>query len=146
MKNRWLIALAAVGIHISIGSVYAWSVLTRPIMADLGFTLQETTWAFSIAILFLGLSAGFLGGFVEKHGPRRSGFTSALFFGTGMLGTALAVHLKSLALLYLFYGFIGGIGLGVGYITPVSTLVKWFPNNRGFATGGLPLWALALQV
>ena len=115
MKNRWLIALAAVGIHISIGSVYAWSVLTRPIMAELGFTLQETTWAFSIAILFLGLSAGFLGGFVEKHGPRRSGFTSALFFGTGMLGTALAVHLKSLALLYLFYGFIGGIGLGVGY-------------------------------
>ena len=135
MKNRWLIALAAVGIHISIGSVYAWSVLTRPIMSELGFTLQETTWAFSIAILFLGLSAGFLGGFVEKHGPRRSGFTSALFFGTGMLGTALAVHLKSLALLYLFYGFIGGIGLGVGYITPVSTLVKWFPNNRGFATG-----------
>ena len=139
MKNRWLIALAAVGIHISIGSVYAWSVLTRPIMAELGFTLQETTWAFSIAILFLGLSAGFLGGFVEKHGPRRSGFTSAL-----------AVHLKSLALLYLFYGFIGGIGLGVGYITPVSTLVKWFPNNRGFATGlaimGFGFASLALQV
>ena len=129
MKNRWLIALAAVGIHISIGSVYAWS------MQQLGFTLQQTTWTFSIAILFLGLSAGFLGGYVEKHGPRKSGFTSALFFGTGMLGTALAVHLQSLALLYLFYGFIGGIGLGVGYITPVSTLVKWFPNNRGFATG-----------
>lgn len=135
MKNKWLIALAAVGIHISIGSVYAWSVLTRPIMQQLGFTLQQTTWTFSIAILFLGLSAGFLGGYVEKHGPRKSGFTSALFFGTGMLGTALAVHLESLALLYLFYGFIGGIGLGVGYITPVSTLVKWFPNNRGFATG-----------
>lgn len=135
MKNRWLIALAAVGIHISIGSVYAWSVLTRPIMQQLGFSLQETTWTFSIAILFLGLSAGFLGGFVERHGPRKSGFASALFFCTGMLGTALAVHLKSLALLYLFYGFIGGIGLGVGYITPVSTLVKWFPNNRGFATG-----------
>ena len=100
MKNRWLIALAAVGIHISIGSVYAWSVLTRPIMQQLGFTLQQTTWTFSIAILFLGLSAGFLGGYVEKHGPRKSGFTSA-----------------------------------VGYITPVSTLVKWFPNNRGFATG-----------
>ena len=100
MKNRWLIALAAVGIHISIGSVYAWSVLTRPIMQQLGFTLQQTTWTFSIAILLLGLSAGFLGGYVEKHGPRKSGFTSALFFGTGMLGTALAVHLQSLALLY----------------------------------------------
>lgn len=88
MKNRWLIALAAVGIHISIGSVYAWSVLTRPIMAELGFTLQETTWAFSIAILFLGLSAGF-SGFVEKHGPRRSGFTSALFLAPACLAQPL---------------------------------------------------------
>lgn len=66
MKNRWLIALSAIGIHICIGSVYAWSVLTKPIMAQMGFSLQETTWTFSIAILFLGLSAGFLGTFVEK--------------------------------------------------------------------------------
>ena len=69
MKNRWLIALSAIGIHICIGSVYAWSVLTKPIMAQMGFSLQETTWTFSIAILFLGLSAGFLGTFVEKNGP-----------------------------------------------------------------------------
>nr|WP_304528579.1 OFA family MFS transporter [Anaerovibrio sp. JC8] len=135
MRNRWLIALAAVGIHISIGSVYAWSVLTRPIMEAMGFSLSATTWIFSIAILFLGTSAGFLGRFVEKHGPRKSGLMSMLFFGTGMLGSALALYLHSLPLLYLFYGVIGGIGLGVGYITPVSTLVKYFPNHRGFATG-----------
>lgn len=135
MKNRWLIALSAIGIHICIGSVYAWSVLTKPIMQAMGFTLKETTWTFSIAILFLGLSAGFLGDYVEKYGPRKSGLTSTCFFGLGMFGTALALHLNILPLLYLFYGVIGGIGLGTGYITPVSTLVKWFPNNRGFATG-----------
>lgn len=135
MKNRWLIALSAIGIHICIGSVYAWSVLTKPIMQAMGFTLKETTWTFSIAILFLGLSAGFLGDYVEKYGPRKSGLTSTCFFGLGMFGTALALHLNSLPLLYLFYGVIGGIGLGTGYITPVSTLVKWFPHNRGFATG-----------
>ena len=135
MKNRWLIALSAIGIHICIGSVYAWSVLTKPIMQAMGFSLKETTWAFSIAILFLGLSAGFLGDYVEKYGPTKSGLTSACFFGAGMFGTAFALHMQSLTLLYIFYGFIGGIGLGVGYITPVSTLVKWFPNNRGFATG-----------
>ena len=135
MKNRWLIALSAIGIHICIGSVYAWSVLTKPIMQAMGFTLKETTWTFSIAILFLGLSAGFLGDYVEKYGPRKSGLTSTCFFGLGMFGTALALHLNSLPLLYLFYGVIGGIGLGTGYITPVSTLVEWFPNNRGFAPG-----------
>lgn len=135
MKNRWLIALSAIGIHICIGSVYAWSVLTKPIMAQMGFGLQETTWTFSIAILFLGLSACFLGTFVEKYGPRVSGLTATIFFCTGMFGTALAFYLQSLILLYVAYGVIGGIGLGIGYITPVSTLVKYFPKKRGFATG-----------
>ena len=134
-RNRWLIALAAVGIHMSIGSVYAWSVLTKPVMETMGMTLSETTWAFSVAILFLGLSAGFLGSFVEHMGPAKSGRLSAAFFGTGLLGTAWAIHAESAILLYLFYGVIGGIGLGIGYITPVSTLVKWFPRHRGFATG-----------
>lgn len=135
MKNKWLIALAAVGIHMSIGSVYAFSVLTRPLMAEFGFTLAETTWTFSLAILFLGLSAGLLGTLVENVGPKVSGLISAAFFTTGLLGSALAVHLGSLWLLYLSYGVIGGIGLGVGYVTPVSTLVKYFPRHRGFATG-----------
>ena len=134
-KNKWLIVLAAIGIHISIGSVYAWSVLTKPIMQAMGFSLKEVTWTFSLAILFLGTSAGFLGTYVEKYGPRRSGLMSMCFFVSGLLGTAYALTQHSLLLLYLFYGVIGGIGLGTGYITPVSTLVKWFPNNRGLATG-----------
>lgn len=134
-RNRWLIALAAVGIHMSIGSVYAWSVLTKPVMETMGMTLSETTWAFSLAILFLGLSAGFLGSVVERMGPAKSGMVSACFFGSGLLGTAWAIHSHSALLLYICYGMIGGIGLGVGYITPVSTLVKWFPRHRGFATG-----------
>ena len=134
-KNKWLIVLAAIGIHISIGSVYAWSVLTKPIMQAMGFSLKEVTWTFSLAILFLGTSAGFLGTYVEKYGPRRSGLVSMCFFVSGIMGTAYALTQQSLLLLYLFYGVVGGIGLGTGYITPVSTLVKWFPNNRGLATG-----------
>lgn len=134
-RNRWCIALAAVGIHISIGSVYAWSVLTRPVMGAMGLGLPEVTGVFSIAILFLGFSAAFLGRFVEHIGPRWSGLLSSLFFCAGLLGTGLAVALKEIWLLYFFYGCIGGIGLGVGYITPVATLVKWFPRQRGFATG-----------
>ena len=116
MRNRWLIALAAIGLHISIGSVYAWSVLTRPIMADMGFTMSQTTWTFSLAILMLGLSAGFLGSFAEKIGPKKSGLLAMLFWVAGLLGTAYALSIHNLTLLYLFYGIIGGIGLGIGYI------------------------------
>lgn len=134
-KNRWLIALSAVGIHISIGSVYAWSVFTKPLQQEMGWGLKQVSFTFSLAILFLGLSAAFLGHFVEKFGPRAAGTLSAVFFGTGVAGAGFAIHVESLLLLYLFYGMIAGIGLGVGYITPVSTLVKWFPDRRGLATG-----------
>ncbi len=92
-------------------------------------------WAFKLAILFLGLSAAFLGPWVEKVGPKISGTTAGLFYGIGIIGSGLAVHLESLVLFYACYGVIGGIGLGLGYITPVSTLVKWFPDKRGLATG-----------
>ena len=121
MRNRWFIALAAIGLHISIGSVYAWSVLTRPIMADMGFTLSQTTWTFSLAILMLGLSAGFLGSFAEKIGPKKSGLLAMLFWVTGLFGTAYALSVHNLTLLYLFYGIIGGIGLGIGYNTSFYT-------------------------
>ena len=134
-KNRWLIALAAVGIHISIGSVYAWSVFTNPLMQEYGWELRSVSFTFSIAILFLGLSAAFMGHFVEKHGPRKSGLVSATFFGIGLAGAGFATSIESITLLYLTYGVLGGIGLGVGYITPVSTLIKWFPDRRGLATG-----------
>lgn len=135
MDKKWIIVLAAVGIHISIGSVYAWSVYTNPIMQYLGVSLKEVQFAFSIAILCLGFSASFLGRYVERCGAKKSGLISASLYGLGMIGTGLAIYLKSLWLLYAFYGVIGGIGLGIGYITPVSTLVKWFPKQRGLATG-----------
>ncbi|HSP21914.1 MAG TPA: OFA family MFS transporter [Planococcus sp. (in: firmicutes)] len=134
-KNRWLIALSAVGIHISIGSVYAWSNFTNPLIDQFGWSTSQVQLTFSIAILFLGLSAAFFGSFVEKYGPRKAGLVAAIFFGTGIIGSGFAVGLSSLPLLYVFYGALGGIGLGIGYIAPVSTLVKWFPDRRGLATG-----------
>lgn len=134
-KNRWMIALAAVGIHISIGSVYAWSVFTNPLADQFGWSLSAISMTFSIAIAFLGLSAAFMGHFVEKYGPRISGLVASTFFGIGIVGAGFAVNLESIWLLYLTYGALSGIGLGVGYITPVSTLVKWFPDRRGLATG-----------
>lgn len=135
LKNRWLIALSAVGIHISIGSVYAYSVITNPVKDIFDVEGSVIKWAFKIAILLLGLSAAFLGRWVEKVGPKISGTAAGLFYGIGILGSGLAVQLESLTLFYLCYGVIGGIGLGLGYITPVSTLVKWFPDKRGLATG-----------
>lgn len=135
LKNRWLIALSAIGIHISIGSVYAYSVITNPVKDIFDVEGSTIKWAFKIAILFLGFSAAFLGPWVEKVGPRVSGTTAGIFYGVGILGSGLAVHLESLILFYACYGVIGGIGLGLGYITPVSTLVKWFPDKRGLATG-----------
>lgn len=135
LKNRWLIAASAVGIHISIGSVYAYSVMTNPVKDIFDVDGSVIKWAFKIAILLLGLSAAFLGRWVEKVGPKVSGTTAGIFYGVGILGSGLAVQLESLTLFYLCYGVIGGIGLGLGYITPVSTLVKWFPDRRGLATG-----------
>ena len=134
-KNRLLIAASAVGIHLSIGSVYAWSVFVKPIVHQTGWGLRNVQFTFSIAILFLGLSAATLGHFVEKHGPRRAGTIAAFFFGLGMAGAGMALRTNHILLLYLCYGVLGGIGLGVGYIAPVSTLVKWFPDKRGLATG-----------
>ena len=135
IKNRWLIAASAVGIHISIGSVYAYSVMTNPVKDIFGVESSVIKWSFKIAILLLGLSAAFLGRWVEKVGPKISGTTAGIFYGVGILGSGLAVQLESLPLFFICYGIIGGIGLGLGYITPVSTLVKWFPDRRGLATG-----------
>src|SRR5699024_3807102 len=134
-KNRWLIALAGVGIHISIGSVYAWSVFTTPLQESIGWSLSQVSITFSIAILFLGLSAAFMGHFVEAKGPRKSGLVSTVFFALGMITAGFGIQLEMLWILYVGYGVMGVFGLGIGYITPVSTLVKWFPDRRGMATG-----------
>ncbi len=134
-KNRWLIALSAIAIHVSIGSAYAYSVFKNPLSDQFGWSGQEVSLSFTIAIFFLGVSAAFFGKFVEKYGPRRSAIVAALLFSGGLLGAGLAISMESLIGFYLTYGVIGGIGLGVGYISPVSTLVKWFPDRRGLATG-----------
>lgn len=133
--NRWLIALSAIAIHLSIGSVYAYSVYQIPLSEQLGWDTTDVSLAFTIAIFMLGVSAAFLGRFVEKYGPRRSALVAAAFFGIGTIGAGFSIALASYPLFLIFYGFIGGIGLGVGYISPVSTLVKWFPDRRGLATG-----------
>jgi MFS transporter, OFA family, oxalate/formate antiporter len=134
-KNRWLIALSAVAIHVSIGSAYAYSVFKRPLTDALGWSNTETSLAFTIAIVFLGLSAAVFGPFVERRGPRVSALVAAFLFSAGHAVSGLAVAVGSLTLFFLGYGVIGGIGLGIGYIAPVSTLVKWFPDRRGLATG-----------
>ncbi len=135
IKNRWFIAASAVGVHVSIGAVYAYSVFKKPLFAELGWEPTQTAWAFSLAILFLGLSAAFLGPMVERMGPRKSGMLSASFYCVGLAIAGLGVTTNQLYVFYLGYGVISGIGLGVGYICPVSTLVKWFPDRRGLATG-----------
>ncbi len=134
-KNRWLIAASAVGLHISIGSIYAYSAWKMPLENTFGWKSTQTAQAFSIAIFFLGLSAAFLGKLIEKKGPRVGGLCSAVFFCLGLAGSGLACQLENRVLFNLCFGVISGIGLGLGYISPVSTLVKWFPDRRGLATG-----------
>ncbi|PWJ37899.1 L-lactate MFS transporter [Sediminitomix flava] len=135
MRNRWLIAASAVGIHTSIGAVYAYSVLKAPLLKEVGWAFKETAWAFSIVIICMALSAAFLGRMVERIGPRKSSFLAAAFYGAGFMIAGLSVELENLYLFFLGYGVIGGIGMGIGYISPVATLVKWFPDRRGLATG-----------
>lgn len=141
--NRWLVAPAALAVHLCIGQVYAFSVFNLPLTKVLGVTeslpedwkLTTLGWIFSLAIVFLGLSAAFAGKWLETVGPRVTMFCSALCFSTGFLISALGVWLHIIWLLYLGYGVLGGIGLGLGYVSPVSTLIKWFPDRRGMATG-----------
>ena len=134
-KRRYLVAIGGILLHLMIGSVYAWSVFTGPIAKQTGWALSSVTVAFSIAIFFLGMSAAFMGRLVERFGPRLTGTVAALLYGSGILLTGLAVQLESLPLLYIGYGVVGGLGLGTGYVTPVSTIIAWFPDKRGLATG-----------
>jgi MFS family permease len=141
--NRWLVPPAALAIHLAIGQVYAFSVFKLPLTKVIGITASadgdwtqtDLAYIFSIAIVFLGLSAAFAGRWLEDVGPRRAMFTSACCFGGGFLLSAIGVYLHQIFLLYLGYGALGGIGLGIGYVSPVSTLIKWFPDRPGMATG-----------
>lgn len=135
LNNKWIRgALPAVLIHISIGSVYAFSLFVKSISDYIGYSQGKVQFAFSLAIFFLGMSAAFGGRLVEKN-IRRSSLISCICFCSGLLLTALAIKLKSLILVYLGYGCLMGIGLGVGYITPVKSLMLWFKENKGLATG-----------
>jgi MFS family permease len=142
--NRWLVPPAALAIHLAIGQVYAFSVFTIPmskiVLTSTGetgrdWTLEQLAWIFSIAIAFLGISAAVFGKWLEDNGPRKAMFFSACCFGGGFIVSALGIWLHQLWIVYLGYGVLGGIGLGLGYISPVSTLIKWFIDRPGMATG-----------
>lgn len=136
MRSRWTIPPAAVAIHLCVGSVYAWSVFNKPIEAlHPDWPKGAAAYTFSIAIALLGLSAAFGGTWLERRGPRRAATTAACLFGGGLVLGGLGVELGWLWLLFLGYGVVGGAGLGLAYVSPVSALVKWFPDRRGLATG-----------
>jgi len=141
--SRWLVPPAALAIHLSIGMAYGLSVFWLPLSRAIGITapaagdwkVSTLGWTFSLGIVFLGLSAAVFGRWLEREGPRKAGVVAAFCWGGGFAIGALAVHLHNIWLLYLGLGIIGGCGLGLGYISPVSTLIKWFPDRRGMATG-----------
>jgi MFS family permease len=141
--NRWLVPPAALCIHLCIGQIYAYSVFNNPLTQLIGISqpvpddwdLKTIGWIFSIALFVLGASAAVFGKWVERAGPRRAMFVSGLCFSGGFLISALGVQWHQIWLLYLGNGVLGGIGLGLGYISPVSTLIKWFPDRPGMATG-----------
>jgi MFS family permease len=141
--SRWMVPPAALCVHLCIGQAYAFSVFNLPMTKLIGISqstpddwkLTELGWIFSIAIFVLGASSALFGRWVEEGGPRKAMFTAALCWAGGFFISAIGVSIHSLWLVYFGYGLIGGIALGIGYISPVSTLIKWFPDRPGMATG-----------
>ena len=141
--NRWRIPPASIAIHLCIGSVYAWSIFNPALIKELGvvasaaddWTLSSVIWIFSVAIVFLGLAAALAGKWLEDVGPRCVGVTAAFLWGGGFILGSVGIMTHQLWLIYLGYGVFGGCGLGLGYVSPVSTLIRWFPDRRGMATG-----------
>ena len=141
--SRWMVPPAALCIHLCIGQAYAFSVFNLPMTKLLGVTqsapddwnIPELGWIFSIAIFVLGFSAAIFGRWVEEGGPRRAMFTAALCWAIGFLISPRGVYAHNIWVVYFGYGIVGGVGLGIGYISPVSTLIKWFPDRPGMATG-----------
>jgi len=133
--NRWLIAGMGTLLQLCLGSVYAWSYFQKPLVDAYGWSNTQVAWTFSFAIGFLGVAAAVGGVLLPKFGPRKLAVTGSLLYGLGYLLAALALHWKSLPLLWLGYGVVGGIGLGLGYVTPVATAAKWFPDKKGLVTG-----------
>ncbi|MEI8140272.1 MAG: OFA family MFS transporter [bacterium] len=134
-NKRWWIAVSGTCLQICLGSVYAWSYFQMPLMNRYHWSNTQVSWVFSLAICFLGLAAAWGGMNLGKWGPRRLAMLGGVLFGSGTLIAALALHVESLILLYVGYGIVGGTGLGLGYVTPVATVAKWFPDKKGFVTG-----------
>ncbi|HBX52065.1 MAG: MFS transporter [Bacteroidetes bacterium RIFOXYA12_FULL_35_11] len=147
--NRWLIAIMGTVLQLALGTVYAWSFFQKPIMAAFGWSNVQVMWIFSLAICFLGLSAAWGGMNLAKLGPRKLAISGAILFVSGYFIGSLAMSINSVVLLYIGYGVIGGCGLGLGYVTPVATAAKWFPDKKGFITGmvvmGFGLGALIMS-
>jgi MFS family permease len=141
--SRWMVPPAALCVHLCIGQAYAFSVFNLPMTKLLGITestpddwkLTDLGWIFSIAMVFLGISAAVFGRWVEEGGPRKAMFTAGCCWAAGFLISAFGIYVHNLWIIYLGYGVIGGCALGIGYISPVSTLMKWFPDRPGMATG-----------
>jgi OFA family oxalate/formate antiporter-like MFS transporter len=131
--NRVIIAVAGVVMQVALGAVYAWSVFRDPLSQQYGASVTATNITFSITILALGFAAFFGGLWMNRSGPRIVALTAGVLYGAGIFLASFAG--TSLTLLYLTYGLLGGIGIGLGYIVPVATLIKWFPDKRGFITG-----------
>ncbi|MGY0070939.1 OFA family MFS transporter [Streptomyces sp. QTS137] len=133
--SRWLVPPAALAVHLSIGQAYAWSVFKPPLESALGLSGTQSALPFQLGIVMLGLSAAFGGTLVERRGPRWAMTVALICFSSGFLLSALGAATEQYWLIVFGYGFVGGIGLGIGYISPVSTLIKWFPDRPGMATG-----------
>ena len=134
-RKRWLIAAGAVVMQLCLGTVYAWSVFKKPLMTAHGWSETATQATFMILMAVIGTSAVFGGSLVDKKGPRFVATVGGILFGIGTLLTGLADQIGSLTLLYIGYGVVGGIGNGFGYVTPIATLIRWFPDKRGLVTG-----------
>jgi MFS family permease len=133
--NRWLIAAAGVIVMICLGTAYSWSSFTQPMIASFNWSNQTTTWTFAVAIFFLGVGAVIGGRWQDSVGPRTVTLTGVVLWGVGNLLAGLGTTHFGAPWLYLTYGVIGGLGMGMGYITPVATVTKWFPDKRGLASG-----------
>lgn len=147
--NRWLVAFGGVLMQLCLGTVYGWSVFTLPLMNAHAWSRSQVTLTFTLAIACLGIAAVIGGYILDKKGARNVAIMGGILFSIGMLGTGYGNHIGSLAMIYVFYGLFGGLGVGFGYITPIATLVKWFPDKRGLITGiavmGFGLGALILS-
>ena len=132
VANRWLIVLAGIIIQLSLGTVYAFSVFSKPLMAKFGWSVTETTRAFTITLVFFTIAMIFAGRWQDRVGPRIVATVGGILLGGG---TLLASQTSSLTMLYLSYGVLGGVGIGFAYVTPIATIVKWFPDMRGMMTG-----------